>query len=132
MKKLLGLRLYQALLTTVAFFIAILAIVGAQSGSDSQIVVMATVLPERSIVVDSDLTIQQIYSNTLQDVRPNVYRGKIDGSTTAYSDSIREQYEQLSNSIDFSKPGKVYERPSSPLGSFFRSTSNFIKRLLGL
>lgn len=131
MKKLLGLRLYQALLSTIVFFVALITITGAQSNTDSQIIVLATVLPERSIIVDSDLTIQKIYSNTLREVRPNVYQDTISGPIVAYTESIQEQYEELSHSIDYSKPGLVYVRPSNQFTSFLRTISNFFKNLLG-
>lgn len=131
MKKSRWVTIYQLILSTVLFLVIVITFVAAQPDSNAAFVVMATVLPERSIVVDQDLNIQQIYSNTKQDVRPNVYQDRIDGSPVAYSDSIRGQYDDLKSSIDFSKPGQVYKRPASSTGSFFRSVVNFFKRLLG-
>lgn len=122
---------YQLLLSTVLFLVIATVVVIAQPSANTSFVVMATVLPERSIVIDDDLNIQQIYSNTKQEVRPNVYQDKISGPQVAYSDSIRSQYDDLKSSLDFSQPGLVYQRPTSNAESFFRSTLNFFKRLLG-
>src|SRR5258708_7252714 len=110
MKKNLWVVLYQLILSTIVFLLVATTIVIARSDSGAQFVVVASVLAERSIVIDQDLTIQQIYSNTKDDVRPNVYQDKIDGSAVAYSDSVRIQYESLKKSLDFSKPGLIYKR----------------------
>lgn len=122
---------YQLVLSTIVFLAIITSIVIAQPEASNQFVVMATVLPERIIVVDDNLNIQQIYSNTKQDVRPDVYQNRADGPEVPYSDSIRIQYENLKSSINFSKPGQVYQRPASSFQSFFRSIGAFFRRVLG-
>lgn len=93
-------------------------IVRAGSLSDSTITVMATIQPQRIIVVDKNLTIKTILSNTSQDVRPIVFLESLDGKLLPYSESIIEQYSVLKPSLELSKPGVVYEAKPFSLRSF--------------
>lgn len=76
----------------------------------STITVMATVRPQRIIVVDKQLAITRILSNTARETRPIVLLNSVDGKEMPYSESIVDQYASLKPSLDFSKPGIVYER----------------------
>ncbi len=85
-------------------------ILEAAQKSGSTITVLATVRPQRIIVVDRNLKIIKILSNTAQEVRPFVLLDSVDGLEIPYSESIVNQYADLKSSLDFSKPGVVYER----------------------
>ena len=54
-------------------------IVRAGSAGGSTITVMATIQPHRIIIVDKNLTIETILSNTAQDIRPIVFLESLDG-----------------------------------------------------
>ncbi len=124
--------IYQIGLSTLAFIVIISTLVIAESNSNNSFVVVASILPERSIVVDQDLTIQKIYSNTGQDIRPNVYLNGLDGPQVAYGDSIQQQYQDVKRSANFAKPGLVYQRPSGSTQSILRTIVDFFRRLLNL
>lgn len=123
---------WRLLLTTVVIIVIGTTFAGAVPSSSDTITVVASVLPQRSIIVNDDLTIQQIYSNTAKDVRPEVYLNKLDGEQIAYTDSITRQYQTLKNSLDFIEPGLVYERPPSGLGGTVHNVISFLKHLLRL
>lgn len=124
------LAIYRFCLATVAFAVLATAIILAVGPSTNTINIVASVLPERSIVVDRDLTIQKIYSNTSEDVRPSVYVSSIAGPPTVYSEAIAEQYQSLKSSLNFKQSGLIYERPGNSLSSIWRSVKSFFQRLL--
>lgn len=131
MKIIRSVSLYQILLSTILFMVILGFVVVAQPEGSSEVVILASVEPQRTIIVDKDNTIQQIYSNTNKDIRPLVYIGGFDGEETAYTDSVRSQYEAIKKTSDFSAAGKIYQRPLSPAGSIFHTIVNFFKRILG-
>ena len=124
--------IYRLILSTIVIIVIVAAIASAIPKSGGTIIVLATVAPQRSIVVDENLTILQVYSNTTKDIRPNVYLDNIDGEEVAYSDSILHQYQAIKKSINFEKPGLVYQKPSGGLSGIVRNVVDFFKRLLGL
>ena len=132
MKKRWPLAIYRLVVSTVVIIIVATVVVSAVPKSGGTVTVIAAVAPHRSIVVNDDLTIIQIYSNTTKEIRPEVYLDKLDGEQVAYSDSITDQYQALKNSINFNEPGLVYERPHGGLGTIFRNIANFFKHLLRL
>ena len=79
----------------------------------NQITIVATVKPLIIIVVDKDIQIQKIYSNTTSAVRPLVVLEKVDGEEVPYTDSIRKQYGELKPTLNFDKPGVIYEKNRS-------------------
>jgi hypothetical protein len=75
--------------------------------------VIASVEPTRYIVVDRNLQIKQIVSNTAEDVVPYVLLNSLDGKPLPYTNSIRTQFLALKSSVNFSKAGAVYTKQSS-------------------
>jgi len=75
--------------------------------------VLASVQPARYIVVDSNLQIKQIVSNTAQDVVPYVVMNSLDGNQIPYTSAVQSQFAQLKPSLSFSKAGTVYKRNTS-------------------
>lgn len=124
--------IYRLVISTIVIIVVVTAIASAVPKSGDSFTVLATVAPQRSVVVDKDLTVLQIYSNTTKDVRPNVYLDKIDGEEVAYSDSILHQYQAIKKSVNFTKPGLVYQKPASGFGSVVRNIVDFFKHLLRL
>lgn len=122
---------YQILLSTLAFIIITSLFVAATPTSNDSVTIVASVAPLRTVIVDNDLNIIKIYSNTMQNVRPQVYLGGLDGAEQPFSDSISRQYQSLKSSLDFSKPGLIYQRPLGAVGSILRSIAGVVKRLLG-
>ena len=92
----------------------------AKEQSSGTITVIATVAPNRYIIVDSDLTIQTILSNTEEEVRPMVLLDTIDGQELPYSEGIMEQYQSLKPSLNFSEPGIVYDRDERPIQALIK------------
>ncbi len=76
-------------------------------------VVLASVQPTRYIVVDSNLQIKQVVSNTAQDVMPYVVLNGLDGHQIPYTTSIQNQFANLKSSLSFAKAGVVYQRNTS-------------------
>lgn len=93
-------------LATIVFTNAILF--AAEEKATGTLTITATVRPVRILVVNPDLTIQEIVSNTSLDVRPLVVANTMDGPELPYSEAIRQEYAFIKPGIDFSKPGIVY------------------------
>ena len=121
-----------SVVTTIAGIVVLVlltnTVVFAARQRAGEVAIVATIRPQRIIVVDDDLTIQRIVSNTDQEVRPLVVRGIESGVEIPYSPSIVAQYEILSESIDFSQPGLVYERPPGALMEFMNRSVGFIRK----
>lgn len=100
------------------------------SNTDTQreITIVATVLPTRTIIVDKNLTILKIYSNTKDDVRPIVLQDKLDGASINYSDAIQSQYSALKPVINFTQAGLVYQRDTNPVRGLFRKALTFFQK----
>jgi len=88
-------------------------------------VVLASVQPARYIVVDSNLQIKQIVSNTNQDVIPYVVLNSLDGNQIPYTTTIQNQFTHLKPSLSFAKAGTVYQRNTS------NSLNGALKNALG-
>ena len=87
------------------------------TGSMQTVTVTAAVPPARIIVVDDNLKIKSIASNTKEDVNPKVVLNNIDGKEIYYSESIDRQYDLLKLSLNFSKPGVVYQKEDQAAGA---------------
>lgn len=70
----------------------------------------AEVAHTRTIIVDQNLKIISIYSNTKKDVVPTVRLENEKGDIIAITDRVSDQYKALKPSLNFSKIGKVYDR----------------------
>ncbi|GEM_PF-5518940 len=80
------------------------------NAASGNVTIIATVSPQRIIIVDKNMIIQQIISNTALAVRPVVFLEKAGGEQLSYVESIRKQYQYLQSFVDFSRPGVVYEK----------------------
>ena len=100
----------------------------AQEQYGAKLTVVATINPTRIIVVNDDLQIIKVVSNTDQDIRPIVVRGSEDGPEVAYGDSIIQQYQDLKGSLDFSKPGVLYQKDNRPVQAFLSDIFSRIKK----
>lgn len=108
------------LICTVLSIAASNWLLNASTSSNSTITIMATVRPQRIIIVDKNLVITKIMSNTDQEMRPLVLLESTDGSEIPYSESIAEQYLALKPALNFSKPGIVYEQSSDSIVTWIK------------
>ncbi len=94
------------------------------------ITLQATVSPRRTIVVDEHGIILQIASNSSIDVKPDVVLDTIDGTSLQLTKDIYQAYSKLLPSLDVTKPGIVYSKPTVLLTLFqkLRSTREAIMR----
>jgi hypothetical protein len=122
-------------LSSLALFLGVIVVIFlsnvlifAQEQGVAKLVIVVTIQPHRIVVVDDDLVITKIISNTAEDVRPIVVRGAEDGQEVSYSDSIQEQYQTLKSQIDFSQPGIVYVRDNRPMQRFVRQVVSTLKK----
>jgi hypothetical protein len=88
----------------------------------------------RVIIVDKNLKIISIYSNTKNEVVPTVRLENEKGDVIALTDTVLDQYEELKPKINFSKLGKVYDSDAITIFTLklpdkISSLINFIKRL---
>lgn len=104
----------------------------ATEEKSNTITIIATVNPQRIIIVDKNLTIQKIFSNTAGEVRPLVFLNAVDGEELAYSDAVINQYEGLKDSLDFSQPGVLYQREERPALAALKGIIRRIKILFFL
>jgi hypothetical protein len=95
------------------------------NGSGTKYTVLASVQPARYLVVDSNLQIKQVISNTRQDVVPYVMMNSLDGNQLPYTDAVRSQFLALKPSLNFSKAGVVYARNTS--NTFLGAAKNVLR-----
>ncbi len=113
--------------TLLASFVVVAGEEASTSGGN--ISVVASVSPARYIIVDHDLKIQRILSNTKDEVRPSVLLLTADGEELPYTDSIRSQYASLKPKLDFSHPGEVYKRQQPTITYIVNSITGFFRSL---
>lgn len=92
--------------------------------------ITVTVEPVRTILVDRNLQIESIISNTKEDVRPVVLLETQDGTDLPYTESIASQYALLKPVINFSKPGIVYQRDTRVTLAVFKTVLTFFQKIL--
>jgi len=63
----------------------------------------------RIIVVDKNLNILQIISNTKKEVEPTVRLENQSGMELSLTDFINKQYQEIKPTVNFSKAGVVYD-----------------------
>ena len=94
--------------------------------------ITVTVEPVRTIVVDRNLQITEIISNTKEDIRPIVLLDTQDGIELPYTDGIQQQYAILKPILNFSKSGLIYERDSRVTLAVFKTIISFIQKTFGI
>lgn len=90
----------------ITVFVSVLAF--APSVSAASTVITAQVAPVRHVVVDSDGVIQEVVSNTAENVLPLVHLGSMDGTQIPLSDDVRQQYVAIISQLDMHRTGYVY------------------------
>lgn len=108
------------LFTNVALF--------ASEQNTTKTTLMITIQPVRILVVDKDLIIQKIYSNTTVDIRPIVTLNTSDGTELPYSDAIQKEYQFLKPSLNFSNAGFIYERDNRPIQALLKRASRTVSK----
>jgi len=78
----------------------------AQSGNS--VTITAVVAPVRTILVDNNLRIIQIESNTPLNVTPSVYKGTYTSKQVSLTPSINKQYKAIINRVNTRKTGIIY------------------------
>lgn len=107
-------KIHPALLALLILF-SLMSLRWMISANDTpDVTYVATVTPQRVILVDKNFIIQRILSNTKEDVRPVVFLEDVSGQELPYSESIRKQYEFLQSSLHFGRAGVLYERKNAP------------------
>lgn len=117
-------------LTVVGTIIFTNVLLYASEQEMRSITIVASVSPQRLIVIDRNFSIKKIYSNTVEDVRPTVFLESLDGAEMPYSESVRSQYEAIKSHTNFSRPGIVYERDDRPVQAFLKATIGFWNKLV--
>lgn len=110
--------------TFVILFVAFVGVKALPNSSDT-VTVTASIAPQRIVIVNKDLKIIAIYSNTKENIRPSVFLDRLDGTELPYSDSVIRQYESLKPTLNFSQPGEVYKEPHPSTAS--RVYNNIIR-----
>jgi hypothetical protein len=80
-----------------------------QSVVSSTINISAIVTPGRYVIVNQEMTIQQILSNTPEDVLPDVFLDNFNGQRLKFDGLIASQFYQLQSRLSFSQTGVVYQ-----------------------
>lgn len=70
----------------------------------------ATVAPQRFIIVDASHRIQEITSNSNITVPPTIVLDHIGGIELSNATDILQEYQALTPSLNFSRPGIIYTR----------------------
>lgn len=85
--------------------------------------------PKRTIIVDKNLTIIRIVSNTTKDIVPSVRLEKETGIEIPLTEVILDRYNTLKPFLNFSQKGIVYERDKQ--GQFIIDTiTGILKKLI--
>lgn len=90
--------------------------------------VTAAIQPLRVIIVDKNFIIQKIASNTSEDVSPIVRLESADGEEMGYSVSIQRQYEFMKPSLNFTKPGIIYQHEDNRAQTFYKKIITFLSK----
>lgn len=110
---------YFVIATIITVLLTNVLLLATEQGGSS-VTVVGTVLPQRLIVVDENLTIRKVISNTSEEIRPTVVLGEVDGKEIPYSASIIDEYQFIKPTLDFSQPGIVYERDDRPIPALLK------------
>ena len=92
------------------FFVIIFSVFAYLIKSSGKTLVNPKISATRIIVVDKNLTILQIISNTKKDIEPTVRLEQEKGMEISLTDFVSKQYLKLKLAVDFSKNGVVYDR----------------------
>jgi hypothetical protein len=88
-----------------------------------------SVEPKRTIIVDRNLQITTIISNTKEDVEPVVYLETAGGIDLPYTESIEGQYKALKPVLDFGKSGTIYQRDTNVLLALLKTILSFLLKI---
>lgn len=94
----------------MVLFIMPSAVLAEELAAEHTLTVTATVPPSLLIIVDEDLIIQKITSNTPHQVQPTVRLHSLTGKELPYYQMVKNQYIKLADKYDFSRAGQLYER----------------------
>ncbi|MDB5184108.1 MAG: hypothetical protein JWO07_789 [Candidatus Saccharibacteria bacterium] len=119
-------RFYTAVLA-VAIFLFLLIPPYSLAHADG-VVITATVLPERTIIIDDKQTIVKIINNSQLYAEPKVYEQGHMQHRLAFNTYVKNQYALLGKSHDLSKAGVVYELKAAnkKSGNWFNDMVNTI------
>ena len=123
-------KIFTFLLQFVFIFILVTSLVYWGETKNQSLSITLSVEPVRTIIVDRNLQIVTIMSNTKEDVRPVVFLDTQDGAELPYTEGIAGQYNTLKPVVNFEKPGIVYQRDTRVTLAVFKTTLNFIQKLL--
>ena len=125
------LRTFGIVIASILISSVAISAVSPNATSSEGYVVLASVQPARYIVVDSNLQIKEVISNTAQDVIPYVVLDSLDGSQMPYTSSIQSQFASLKPSLSFAKAGVVYKRNTSgSLSGALKNTLGTIRKFI--
>lgn len=116
------------LLQTLFIIVMLSSFVYFGESKHNKLTVTVTVEPVRTILVNKNLRIVQIISNTTEDIEPIVFLDSQDGVQLPYTDGIRTQYLALKSVTNFNKPGIVYERDDRIFISLYKTIISFIQK----
>jgi hypothetical protein len=124
----MGKRLYFLLqLLLISLLLSTFVYLGETKSKNFTVTV--TVEPMRTIIVDKNIRIVQIMSNTREDVEPLVFLETRDGVELPYTEGVRDQYLSLKPIINFSQPGIVYERDDRIVMALFKTGISWIQKV---
>lgn len=96
----------------LAVFILLLATSGVARAQSTEI--RAKIAAVRIVVVDRQQHIIEVYSNTDQELLPEVRQDHAAGSRLRITDSIKRQYQTISATIPHGATGQVYKQVALP------------------
>lgn len=102
----------------------------AQIGPAQKVRVTASVEPQRTVVVNENFQIISIVSNTSKEVEPKVFLNTVDGKELEYTETIKDEYDILKETLSFAKPGVIYEYKEVTGKNVFTTSALKIAKLL--
>lgn len=84
--------------------------------------------PQRVIIVNKNLTIIQVISNTKKDVKPMVRLENITGTELPYTLSIQEQFFWMKMYFSFSDSHIEYDQRTGMIGLMINSITDIFKK----
>lgn len=125
-------RIIDLIIRSITFFFVVSLVVLTVESTTKNMVVTIIVEPNRVIIVDKNLNIQKIFSNTKTDVRPIVYLESEDGLEVPYTEAIIRQYQFLKPTLNFNEPGLIYDREDRAPIALIKLVVRTLKKLIGM
>ncbi len=110
--------------TLVAYTTSRCVDVAAQTSGG--VMITAVIAPVRDILVNNQGVIQQIVSNTSEDVSPKVYQSSFHASQTTLSPDVNKQYQKIMLTVDTKRTGIVYRATPRASASFHTLSWQFL------